>query len=66
MTLSNSFKNFSYIGVGRVTGIILQAIFYLIFAALLEPESYGELTYIIANEWTLCVEDSEYHIRMVC
>ena len=48
MTLSSSFKNFSYIGVGRVCGIILQAIFYLIFAALLEPESYGELTYIIA------------------
>jgi len=28
--------------------VILQAIFYLLFAALLEPESYGELNYFIA------------------
>jgi len=48
MKLDDAFKNFSYVGIGRVFGIILQAIFYLLFASLLEPESYGELNVVIA------------------
>jgi len=44
----NSFKNFSYVTIGRIVAVSLQAIFYLLFAALLEPESYGELNYFIA------------------
>ena len=48
MNHNNSFMNFSYIAVGRLVAVILQAIFYLLFAAILEPESYGELNYLIA------------------
>ncbi len=55
MTQNNSAKNFSYIGIGRVSGIILQAIFYLLFASLLDPASYGELNIIIALAGTFAV-----------
>jgi len=48
MNHNNSFMNFSYVAVGRLVAVILQAIFYLLFAAILEPESYGELNYLIA------------------
>jgi len=48
MKNNSSFKNFSFIAIGRVVSIALQAVFYLVFAALLEPESYGHLNYIIA------------------
>ena len=55
MTLNNSAKNFSYVGFGRVFGIIFQGIFYLLFASLLEPESYGELNVIVALATTFAV-----------
>jgi len=55
MEQNNSFRNFSYIGIGRVTAIVLQAIFYLLFAALLGPESYGRLSVIIALAGTFSV-----------
>jgi len=48
MKLNNSFINFSYVTVGRLVAVTLQAVFYLLFAALLEPEIYGELNYLIA------------------
>jgi len=48
MKKNNSYKNFSYITIGRFVAIALQAIFYLLFAALLEPEEYGQLNYIVA------------------
>jgi len=48
MEKNKSFKNFSYIGIGRLVAIVLQAIFYLLFASLLGPESYGQLSVIIA------------------
>jgi len=55
MRNNNSFKNFSYVAVGRIAAVILQAIFYLLFAALLEPESYGELNYLIALASTVAL-----------
>ena len=48
MNQTTSFMNFSYVTVGRLVAVILQAAFYLIFAAILEPEKYGELNYLIA------------------
>jgi len=36
------------VGIGRITTIGIAAIFYLIIAALLEPERYGELNVIVA------------------
>jgi len=55
MTQNSSFKNFSYVGVGRITAILLQAFFYLLFASLLGPESYGRLSVIIALAGTFSV-----------
>jgi len=40
--------NFSYIGLGRLIAITIQAVFFLIFAALLEPEVYGQFAVIVA------------------
>jgi len=48
MNQNNTTKNFSYLGVGRAIGLILQALFYLLFAALLDPELYGQLSVILA------------------
>lgn len=55
MEKKSHFKNFSYIGIGRVISITLQAIFYFLFAALLEPESYGQLNVIIALAGTFSI-----------
>lgn len=48
MSIPTYFQNFSYVTGARVIGTGLQAIFYLIFASLLDPEIYGEMTYFIA------------------
>lgn len=55
MRKNNSLLNFSYVTVGRLVAVILQAIFYLLFAALLEPERYGELNYLIALASTVAL-----------
>ena len=48
MSHNASIKNFSFIGIGKFVSIIVQALFYLFFAAVLEPEKYGELNVILA------------------
>ncbi len=48
MENDGTLKNSSYIGIIRITTISIAAIFYLIIAALLEPERYGELNVIVA------------------
>jgi len=45
---TDGLKNFSFVGIGRSVTIVLQAALYLILAALLEPEIYGELNVILA------------------
>ena len=47
--------NFSFIGIGRVATIVLQALFYLLLAAFLEPEAYGELSVIVALAGTFSI-----------
>jgi len=42
------FNNFSYVAIGRIIASILVALFFLIFAALLEPDDFGKLGYLIA------------------
>jgi len=49
---SDSFKNFSYVFAAKVVTTVIQSIFYLMFAALLEPNIYGELNYLIALAFT--------------
>jgi len=48
MTDRTSLTNFSFIGIGRIITIVLQALFYLLLAAFLDPEIYGELSVIVA------------------
>jgi len=49
------FKNFSYIVIGRVVAAALQGLFYLIFAFLLDPSEYGQISYLIAIAGTFSI-----------
>jgi len=40
--------NFSKVLTGRVIATGLGSLFYMVFAAILQPEAYGELAYLIA------------------
>ena len=53
MSSMNSTRDFSFVMVGRVVSAGLQALFYLIFASLLQPEAYGYLSYLIAIAGTV-------------
>lgn len=55
MNKDSSTKQFSFVIVGNSVGTILQAGFYFIFAAILEPEEYGLLSYVIALAGTASV-----------
>ena len=41
-------KKFSFVVIGRIFGGILQGLFFIIFAYLLKPNEFGELSYLIA------------------
>jgi len=55
MDNKDTIVNFSFIGIGRVATIVLQALFYLLLAAFLEPETYGELSVIVALAGTFSI-----------
>jgi len=42
------FNDFSYVALGRIIASALLAIFFLIFATILEPSNFGKLGYLIA------------------
>lgn len=48
MELNGDSKHFSFVVIGRIISSGLQSLFYLIFAVILTPESYGNLSYLIA------------------
>ncbi len=48
-------RKFSFVMIGRVVSAGLQALFYLIFAAILDPQSYGNLSYLIALAGTFSI-----------
>jgi len=48
MNGNKSLREISFVTIGSVVSRALQAIFYLIVATLLEPELYGEMSYLIA------------------
>lgn len=50
-----SIKNFSYLGMGRIFSIAFQALFYLLLAAFIEPEIFGELHLILALAGTFSI-----------
>ena len=51
----NASKNFSYVTLGRIIPAGTLAVFYLIFASVLEPSDYGEVAYLIALAGTFSV-----------
>jgi len=55
MSENNSLKNFSYVNGGRISTSILLGAFYLIFAVTLDPEIYGELSYLISIAGTVSI-----------
>lgn len=55
MNISNSSKNFSYTAIGRIIGAALQATFYIIFAATLDPDQFGQISYFIAIAGTTSI-----------
>jgi len=50
-----SFINFSYVALGRIIASAMLAIFFLIFATILEPTNFGKLGYLIALAGTFSV-----------
>ena len=55
MKFDKSSQNFSFVALGRLAGSGSQAIFYFIFAFFLEPELYGEMSYLIALAGTFSI-----------
>ena len=55
MKFNKSTQNFSFVAIGRLFGSGSQAIFYFIFAFFLEPELYGEMSYLIALAGTFSI-----------
>ena len=55
MDESNTIKEFSYVGIGRIVMIALNAIFYLVLAALIEPEIFGQISVIVALASTFSI-----------
>ena len=43
-----SLNNFSYVALGRIIQSAILAIFFLIFATILEPNDFGKLGYLVA------------------
>lgn len=48
MSEKQTARNFSFVVLGRIVNVALQAIFYFVFAALLGPESFGKVSFLIA------------------
>jgi O-antigen/teichoic acid export membrane protein len=48
-----SFKNFSLIALSKIVGSGLQSVFYFVFASILTPHQYGELSFYIGIAVTL-------------
>jgi len=55
MSENNSFKKFSLVAVGRIIAAGLYSGFYLIFATILGPESFGQMSFILAIAGTASV-----------
>ena len=53
--MKGTLKNFSYIVTGKTITTALYSGFYLIFATILEPETYGQMSYMIAIAGTASI-----------
>jgi len=52
---NKQYKNFSFLAGGRIISAASLAIFFLIFAVLLEPDEYGKMGYLIAFAGTFSI-----------
>ena len=48
-------SQFSFVMIGRVSFAVGTSLFYLIFASILDPESFGNLSYVIALAGTFSI-----------
>jgi len=48
-------QNFSLVVLSKIVGTILQAVFYFIFASILDPNEYGEMSFLIAIAGTVSI-----------
>lgn len=55
MKFDKSTQNFTFVGIGKIIGSGLQAIFYIIFASILNPALFGEMSYYIALAQTTSI-----------
>jgi len=55
MNGKKSLRDISFVTIGNAVSTALQAIFYLLIATILEPELFGEMSYIIAIAGTFAL-----------
>ena len=55
MKFSKTTKQFSFVGIGKIVGSGLSAIFFILFASILEPSKFGELSFLIAIAQTTSI-----------
>jgi len=55
MENKKSITDFSFIGIGRIFTVGLQAIFYILLASFIDPETFGELHVILALAGTFSI-----------
>jgi len=55
MSQNSSIKNFSFVTLGKIITVGLYTSFYLIFATILEPETFGQMSYLIAISGTASI-----------
>ena len=48
-------QDFGYLGIGNISGAIILSLFWIFLASLLGPDSYGEVSYLIAIANTISV-----------
>jgi len=48
-------RDFSFVAIGRLAITFLQAIFYFLFATILNPDLYGQISYLIAVAGTASI-----------
>ena len=53
--MKEDLKNFSYLAGGRAGSSLIRAVFLIVIATLMEPDSYGQFAYIISLAGTTTV-----------
>ena len=54
-TFLDKIQDFGYLSIGNILGAAILSLFWIFLASLLGPESYGEISYLIAIANTVSV-----------